>query len=168
MSNRALPAITPVIAVITMVAISMTAMSYQALPNSDQPAISGAIISTASAMEYDTIQKEVGQEVHIMAEIRNTGEVETVYVIAAKWRQEGTEEWETAGVADARLSPGQLETLVVGFVECGENMVNKYFDVKLILYQAETEKALDEKMILRAWYVNEIVVGGAVTGFWVE
>jgi len=100
MSNRALPAITPVIAVITMVAISMTAMSYQALPNSDQPAISGAIISTASAMEYDTIQKEVGQEVHIVAEIKNTGEVETVYVIVAKWRQEGTEEWETAGVAD--------------------------------------------------------------------
>ena len=166
--SKTFPAVTPVIAVITMVAISMTALSFQALPQSDEPGISGAIISPASAMEYQTIEKEVGQVVHIMAEIKNTGDVETVFVIVAKWREFGTEEWETAGIADAVLSPGHLETLVVGYIECTETMVNKKFDVKLILYQAETEKVLDEKAIELAWHVKEIAVSGTLTGFWVE
>jgi hypothetical protein len=166
--SRAFPAVTPVIAVVTMVAISMTALSFQALPQSGESGVSGAIISPASAMEYQTIEKEVGQVVDVMAEIKNTGDVETVFVIVAKWREYGTDEWETAGIADAVLGPGHLETLVVGHIECTETMVNKKFDVKLILYQAETEKQLDEKTIELAWYVKELAVSGTLTGFWVE
>jgi hypothetical protein len=47
-------------------------------------------------------------------------------------------------------------------------MAGKYFDVKFILYEAETETALDEKEIDRAWYVKEIVVLGSIDVFWIE
>lgn len=67
-----------------------------------------------------------------------------------------------------RLAPWQIETLVIGGVECMENMVGKYFDVKFIIYDAETERVLDEKEIDRAWFVKEIVVLGTIYGCWIE
>ena len=47
-------------------------------------------------------------------------------------------------------------------------MVGKYFDVKFILYQWDTEIVLDDKVIAEAFYVKEVVVSGDVTGYWVE
>ena len=67
-----------------------------------------------------------------------------------------------------RLAPWQIETLVIGGVEFMENMVGKYFDVKFILYDAETERVLVEKEIDRAWFVKEIVVLGIIYGCWIE
>jgi hypothetical protein len=61
-----------------------------------------------------------------------------------------------------------METMIIGGIECTESMAGKYFDVKFILYEAETETALDEKEIDRAWYVKEIVVLGSIDGFWIE
>ena len=86
----------------------------------------------------------------------------------AKWRQDGTEEWEAAGLADLRLSSGQeSDILIIGAVECTETMMDKYFDVKIILYEYEIETVLDEKEIDKAWYVRETLVSGTVTGYWV-
>jgi len=99
----------------------------------------------ASAVEYQTLEKEVGQSIQFKAKVKNTGNVETTYLIFAKWREDGTEEWESDGFADVRLSPGHYETLVVGSVECMEEMAGKYFDVKFLLYDYETETLLDEK-----------------------
>ena len=168
MSNRALPTVTPILAVVSMIAISMTVLNYQALLYSGEQGISGRFITPAWAMESETLEKEVGQSVHFKAEVINTGDVETTYLIVAKWSEDGTEEWETAGLADVRLSPGQSETLVIGGFECTEWMMNKYFDVKFILYECEAETVLDEKVIDKAWHVKEIVVSGTLTGFWIE
>jgi len=44
-----------------------------------------------------------------------------------------------------RLAPWQIEKLIIGGVECTENMVGKYFDVKFILYDAETKSVGRER-----------------------
>ena len=44
----------------------------------------------------------------------------------------------------------------------------KYFDVKFILYDAETKRVLDEIEIDRAWFVKEIVVLGTIYGCGIE
>ena len=89
-------------------------------------------------------------------------------IIVAKWREDGTEAWESGGLEDVRLAPMQIETLVLGGVECTESMAGKYFDVKFVLYDTETESVLDEKEIDRAWFVKEIVVLGTIYGCWIE
>lgn len=168
MSNKAVSVLTPIIGVLSMVAISMTALNYQGLAYSEPSGTSGQIVSLASAVEIQTVEKEVGQFIHIKAKVKNTGDLETTYIILAKWRQDGTEEWETAGLADLRLSSGQeSDILIIGAVECTETMMDKYFDVKIILYEYDTETALDEKQIDKAWYVKETLVSGTVTGYWV-
>jgi hypothetical protein len=66
------------------------------------------------------------------------------------------------------LGSGQSETIAIGSLICTEAMMGKYFDVKFILYQCDTEIILDEKVIPEAFYVKEVVVSGDVTGYWVE
>ncbi|MCW3991359.1 MAG: hypothetical protein NWE79_01510 [Candidatus Bathyarchaeota archaeon] len=151
-----------------MSAVSMTALSLQGSLFSEGSGNSGQIISLASAMEAQTLVKEVGQSVHFKATVENNGNVETAFLIVAKWREDGTEGWESGGLTDVRLNPWESETLVVGYVECTETMMGKHFDVKFILYDHETETILDEKEIDRAWYVKETVVDGTITGFWIE
>lgn len=46
--------------------------------------------------------------------------------------------------------------------------MGKYFDVKFILYDYETEGLLDQKEIDKAWHVKETIVTGTITGFWIE
>jgi hypothetical protein len=119
-------------------------------------------------MEIQTLEKEIDQCVQFKAKVKNTGNMETTYIIVAKWREHGSEEWESDGIADVRLSPGQAEILVVGSTECTDTMTGRYFDVKFILYDHETETMLDEKVIESAWHVNEILVTGSIINFWIE
>ena len=118
-----------------------------------------------SEIESKTIEKECGQTVHFLAEVKNTCDAETTYVIIAKWRNNGTEKWETAGLKSMKLGPGKSETLAIGPVECTKAMIGKYFDTKFILSCGET--ILDEKEIEKAWYVKE-VIAGVLTGFQIE
>jgi len=148
--------------------LSTTGLIYQVKPNSEPPRRAGRIIAMASAVEYQTLEKEVGQSIQFKVKVKNTGNVETTYLIFAKRREDGTEEWESDGFADVRLSPGHYEALVVGSVECMEEMAGKYFDVKFLLYDYETETLLDEKEIDRAWHVKETIVTGTIISYWIE
>lgn len=167
MLKKGFQGVLPTLMVLAIVSISLSVLGVQGYLNSETE-VSGSILSPVWATELPTIEKEVGQYVHFKATIKNTGNVETTYCIVAKWSEHGLEEWETAGLADARLSSGQSETLAIGSVECTEAMMGKYFDVKFILYQWDTERVLEDKMIAEAFYVKEVVVSGDVTGYWVE
>ena len=111
----------------------------------------------------------MGQYVHNNVRIKNTGAGETCYLIIAKISEDGVNAWEKAGVADVQLSPGaESDTLLVGKVKCGEAMAGKYFDVKVLVYQCETESVLDETEIDKAWHVTADTASGAVTDLWVD
>ena len=169
MSSKNVQRAYELLAVLLMVAVSVTGLTFQGVSQSSESGASGQFVPMASAMEEtQTVEKEVGQLVHFKAEIKNTGNRETTYVIVAKWREDGIEAWESGGLEDTRLAPWQKETLVIGGVECTESMAGKYIDVKFILYDAETERVLDEKEIDRAWFVKEIVVLGTIYGCWIE
>jgi hypothetical protein len=169
MSSKTIPRAYELLAILLMIAISVTGLTFQGTPQSGDSGVSGQFIPMASAMEEPQIlEKEVGKLVHFKAKIKNTGNKETTYVLVVKWREDGTEEWESGGLEDLRLAPEHMETMIIGGVVCTESMARKYFDVKFILYEAETETALDEKEIDRAWYVKEIVVLGTIYGFWIE
>jgi len=169
MTSKTVPRAYELFAILLMVTVSVAGLTFQGIPRIEDSGTSGQFVPMASAMEEPQIlEKEVGQLVHFKAKIKNTGNKETTYVIVVKWREDGTEEWESGGLEDLRLAPEHMETMIIGGVECGEDMAGKYFDVKFILYEAETETALDEKEIDRAWYVKEIVVLGSIDGFWIE
>jgi hypothetical protein len=167
MLKKAFHGVLPTLLVLAVVSISLSVLGVQGLLNLETE-VSGSILSPVWATELSTLEKEVGQFVHFKATIKNTGNVETTYCIVAKWSEHGVEEGETAGLADAHLSPGQSEMLTIGSVECTEAMMGKYFDVKFVLYQWDTERVLEEKVIAEAFYVQEVVVSGDVTGYWVE
>jgi hypothetical protein len=169
MSSKTIPRAYELLAILLMITVSVMGLTFQGTPHSGDSGASGQFVPMASAMEEPQIlEKEVGQLVHFKAKIKNNGNKETTYVIVVKWREDGTEEWESGGLEDLRLAPEHMETMIIGGVECTESMAGKYFDVKFILYEAETETALDEKEIDRAWYVKEIVVLGTIYGFWIE
>lgn len=168
MSTRTGPRFHEILAILLMISISMTGLALQGPVYSDSPSSSGQIIPMAAAMETGPLEKEVGQSVHFKVKIQNNGQLETTYIIVTKWRLHGTEEWESCGFEDLRLLSGQLETMIVGYVECTEWMVEKYFDVKFLLYEAETERLLDEKYVDKAWYVKEVTILGTIAGYWIE
>ncbi len=169
MTSKTVPHAYELFAILLMVTVSIAGLTFQGIPRVEDWGSSGQFVPMASAMEEPQIlEKEVGQMVHFKAKIKNTGNRETTYVIVVKWREDGTEEWESGGLEDLRLPPEHMETMIIGGVECGEWMAGKYFDVKFILYEAETEAALDMKEIDRAWYVKEILVLGSIDGFWIE
>ena len=58
--------------------------------------------------------------------------------------------------------------MLIGTVLCNEEMAGVYFDLLLVLYDAGTERVLDEKVMERAWYVNENVPEGTIYDLWVE
>jgi len=164
MSNRSVKAVVPVL---VAVALASAAFSFDGLLSSG---LRGEIATTAWAMEPETLEKNAGQFVVFSAKVKNTGSVNATYVIMAKWREHGTEEWETVGVEDGiSLSPGQCsEIFILGQVECAEGMSGKYFDAKFILYDADTETILDEKYVPEAWFVRSLSVQGIIAGYWLE
>ena len=168
MSTRNLPAPYQVLAIMLMAVVSITGLVYRGTPQTEESAVSGQIILPTSATEPQTLEKEVGQTVHFKACVKNTGNVETVYVIVAEWRTDGTEAWTSAGIADVSLLPGHYETLYIGGIECTEAMMGKHFDVRFTLYDYPAEQLLDQKEIDKAWHVKETVITGTITGFWIE
>lgn len=167
MSNKAFYGVLPTLAVLAIVVASVSGLVVQGFPTSEVE-VSGRILSTVWATVPSIVEKDVGEYVHCKATSKNTGNVETTYCLVAKWSEHGLDEWETAGLADARLCPSQSETIVIGSIECTEPMMGKYFDVKFILYECDTETVLDEEVIAEAFYVTEVVVNGTLAGYWVE
>lgn len=169
MSSKTVLRTYEILAILLMLAISVTGLTFQGIDPLGDSGKSGQIVPMASATEgAHTLEKEVGQTVHFKAQIKNTGNQDTTYFIVVKWCVDGTEEWESGGLEDIRLAPWEMETMLIGSLECSEWMAGKYFDVKFILYDAETERALDEKVIDKAWFVKEIVILGLIDGFWIE
>jgi hypothetical protein len=133
------------------------------------PGITGEIISTTWAMEMETLEKDVGQNVCFKAKIKNTGDLNGTYIIVAKFKQHDTDDWQIVGQKTLNLTSEQSsEILFIGNVECSEIMIGKYYDAKLVLYEEETETILDQKTIPEAWRVKSTMVSGLITGFWLE
>jgi len=166
MSTKVLPRGQEVLAILLLVAISISGVAIPSM-NFNDTGISGQIAPMALAMEPEVLEKEIGQTVHFSAKIMNDGNVETVYIIVVLWCEYGTEEWDEAGIEDMVLNPDNYETMSVGGVTCAEWMAGKYFNVKFILYDAEYN-VLDDAFIEKAWYVKEKVIQGKISGFWVE
>ncbi len=164
MSDKTVKAIVPILVAL---AVASVALSLEGLPSSG---LRGEIVTPVWAMEPGPLEKNAGQYVSFKAKVKNTGGVNATYVIVAKWREHGTEEWETVGIEDGiTLSPGQYsEVFILGNVECTEAMGGKYFDAKFILYDAETETLLDEKYIPEAWLVRSVSIQGMIAGYWLE
>ena len=166
MPNKTVSFLKPMLTVVATIALISTVVSYQGLLYSG---VSGRIVSPASATGVETLEKNVGQNVAFKVKIKNTGNVEATYVIVAEWREHGAEDWETVGQETVTLSPGQhSEVLTLGTVECCEEMVDKYFDVRFVLYDAETEAALDDAVMNEAWVVRLTSVCGAIYSCWIE
>ena len=138
------------LAILMIVSVSVTGILSHNASNVGLDSVTGVFLPMASAMESETITKHVGDVVHFKSKVKNTGEIEAGYIVVVKWKVHGTEDWETAGIEDLWLTPGNYEEITIGFVECSEWMVDKFFDVKFTLYQAETEQILDIKEISEA------------------
>ena len=168
MDTRNTHRIYELLAIVLMGSISMTGVLSISTPSYKLAGVTGEFVPMASAMEVDTLVKHVGEIVHFGAKVKNTGEIEAGYIVVVKWREHGTEEWESGGLEDAWLDPEQYVEFTIGFVECAEWMVGKYFDVKFTLYQTETERVLDVKEVPEAWYVEEHEVLGSLYLTWIE
>jgi hypothetical protein len=167
MSKNAFRGLLPTLTVLAIVIASVSGLVVQGFPASDVE-VAGSILSTAWATVPSTLEKDVEDCVLCKATIKNTGNLETTYCIVAKWSEHGLDEWETVGLADVCLGPGQSETVSIGSIECVEWMMGKYFDVKFILYECDADPVLDDDVIAEAFYVNEVLVDGSFTGCWVE
>jgi len=145
---------------------SMTGLVYQGFQFPEEAGTRGRLVPMVYATELQTQEKDVGDYVHF--KVKNTGNVEATFIVCVYWSEDGLGEWEPDSLEDVRLGPDQYETLVVGSVECSEAMMGRFFDVKFVLYDAEADAVLDEKIIERAWYVSEVIVSGIIVSFWVE
>jgi len=163
MTSKTVQMILPIIATLM---IASTVLGYQSLLNNGKL---GEIVTSTWAVETGTLEKDVGQNVCFKAKIKNTGSLNATYIIAANWRETGTDDWETVGHVIISLGPGQYsEIKLLGSVNCTETMKGKYFDAKFILYDAETETVLDQKLTENAWHVRSTLVSGAIAAFWIE
>lgn len=168
MNIKTVPKLSEILAIVMILAVSMTGLTYRNLSHSAESDSSGKFIVPASAMEASTVEKEVGDIVQVKVKVKNTGNAETSYLIVVKWKEHGSEGWEHSLIEDIALSPGESELVVLGNVECSEAMMGKHFDVKLLLYEAEKERLLDEKEMLKAWYVKETIITGSIAEYWIE
>lgn len=165
MMNRAYRTVYPALAAITLLTIAATIC----LAPGDRVITHASVLDTPELLDVETVEKEVGHYVHINARIKNTGEVDTCYLIIAKISEDGVDAWEKVGLADVELSPGaESDTILVGKVQCREAMVGKYYDVKVLVYRCGTESVLDEQELDKAWHVAAVTASGAVTDLWVD
>jgi hypothetical protein len=151
-----------------IISVSLTGIVRYNASKIESIGVTGVFLPIASAMESENIIKHVGDLVYFKAKIKNTGEIDASYIVIVKWKVHGTEEWETGGIEDIWITTGSHEEITIGFVECNEWMVDKYFDVKFTLYEAETERELDIKEIPEAWYVEEYEVLGTFYSYWIQ
>jgi hypothetical protein len=91
----------------------------------------------------------------------------TAYIVTVDWTEHGTNDWERACTEDILLEPEQYEHLEVGLLECTEEMSGKYYDVKLLLFEQDSQQLLDSVEIENAWYVSETIVSGSIIGHWI-
>lgn len=168
MAARTLSLTPKVLAIVLLASVSMSGLAFQGFRSSEEGGASGRLVPMVYATELQTQEKDVGDYVHFKVKVKNTGNVEATFVVCVYWSEDGLGEWEPDGLEDVRLGSDHSETLVVGSVECTEAMMGKFFDVKFVLYDAETETVLDEKIIEKAWYVSEVIVTGSIVSFWVE
>lgn len=166
MAARSLSVTPKVLALVLLGSMAGLVCKGFRLPDGD--GASGRIVPMVYATELETQEKDVGDYVHFKVKVKNTGNVEATFLVHIYWSEGGLGEWEADGLEDVRLGPGEYETLVVGSVECTEAMMGRFFDVKFVLYDAEADAVLDEKINERAWYVSEVIVSGSIVGFWVE
>jgi hypothetical protein len=153
---------------LVLLVMAASALNLQGLLRVNNQGTSGMIVTSAWATT-EAIEKDVGQEVCFKAKIKNTGDAETTYLIVAKWCEDGESSWETAGQADVTLAPGEYsEVLIVGSIDCTENMKGKHYDVKFILYDHETETLLDQEELDKAFYVRTTMISGAIYECWIE
>ena len=157
-----------ILAIMLMFTITVTGLSYKVNPALETTGVDGQFMAAASGTEPDTVHKEVGEYVHVKARVKNIGGVSATYLIIAKYKAEGTDDWIQCGLEDLMLEPDTYETMLIGTVLCNEEMAGTYFDLLLVLYDAGTERVLDEKVMERAWYVNENVPEGTIYDLWVE
>ena len=157
-----------VLAIMLMFTITVTGLSYKINPALDVAGVDGQFMAAASGTEPDTVHKEVGEYVHVKARVKNIGSVSATYLVIAKYRAEGTDDWIQCGLEDLRLEPETYETMLVGTVQCTDEMAGMYYELLLVLYDAGTERVLDEEVMERAWFVNENVPEGTIHELWVE
>ena len=157
-----------ILAIALMFTVTLTGLTYKVNPALQTAGVEGQFMAATSGMEPDTVHKEVGEYVHVKARVKNVGSVSATYLVIAKYRAEGTDGWTQCGLEDLRLEPETYETMLVGTVQCTEEMVGTYFDLLLVLYDAGTERVLDDKVMERAWFVNENVPEGTIHELWVE
>lgn len=162
-SNR--KAVAPVVAALILLALSLTVAFGDTILEIGKVK-QGSLIPLASATE-ESLTKEVGDVIYFKAKVKNTGSVETGYIIVAKWAEHGTGEWETACTEDLWLEPGGYGHVELGCLELVEGMVGKYFDVKFMLYEYESGQLLDERTVEMAFYVEEPIVAGSIIESWV-
>jgi hypothetical protein len=153
---------------LVLLVMAASALNIQGLLRVGEQGTSGMIVASAWATT-EALEKDVGQEVCFKAKIQNTGDVNATYLIVAKWCEDGESSWETAGQADVTLAPGEYsEVLIVGSLNCVEEMKGKHFDVKFILYDHETETLLDQEELDKAFYVRTTIINGAIHECWIE
>jgi hypothetical protein len=157
-----------ILAIALMFTITVTGLTIKVNPALQTAGVEGQFMAAASGMETDTVHKEVGEYVHVKARVKNIGSVSATYLIIAKYRAEGTDDWVQCGLEDLRLEPETYETMLVGIVQCTDEMAGMYFDLLLVLYDAGSERVLDERVMERAWFVNENVPEGTIHELWVE
>ncbi len=161
--NRRRYALAPILATILLFAVTFAVAFGENLLQSRG---NGQFMPLAYATGDDLV-KEVGDLVSFKAKIKNTGNLGSGYIVVVLWSEHDSGEWETACVEDIWLEPGQYEHLEVGSIECSEAMAGKYFDVKFMLYQHESEELLDSALIESAWYVTEPIIAGSIIESWV-
>jgi hypothetical protein len=154
--------------VLVLLVMAASTLNLQGLLHVNDQGASGMIVTSAWATT-EVLEKDVGQEVCFKAKIKNTGDVEATYLIVAKWCEDGESSWETAGQADITLAPGEYsEVLIVGSIDCTEDMKGKHYDVKFILYDHETKTLLDQEELDKAFYVRTTMISGAIHECWIE
>jgi len=146
----------PILVTVVLLALTLSVAFGESLLDAAQIK-QGSLVPMAYATE-EGLTKEVGEVVNF--KVKNTGNTETGYIVIVKWSLHGEGEWETACVEDLWLTPDQYEHLELGCLEITEEMAGKYYDVKFLLYEYETEQLLDEKTLEAAWYVEERIVAG--------
>jgi hypothetical protein len=160
MLNKTIKAFLPILVVLAIVLVGSEGFSTGKR---------GQLISQTWAMETGHLEKEAGENVILKAKVKNTGDANATYIIAVEIKEHGTDYWEPVGLEDMTLSPGEYsEILVLGTISCTESMEGKYYDIRFVLYDAETEAILDQKYIPEAFNVTSTLPSGTIAAIWIE
>ena len=165
MKKNTRKALAPIITTLFLAIITFTIAIGTTLQN--QPTKSGRLIPIAYAVE-DQLIKQVGENVYIKVKIENTGTCENVFLLEVKLREHGGEFWETLFLEDMVLDPSQYRIFEFEGVNCGEEMIDKHYDIKFVLIDPESDQVLDEEIVEQAWYVQKSIISASIIGYWIS